>query len=69
VLGFTPTFGQSGVATSIVSKNYFKPRINAPISDNKKLNSLNFYKGHHANPTMPIMFMDPKIMFILKQIH
>jgi hypothetical protein len=27
------------------SKNYFKPKINAPISDNKRLNSLNFLQG------------------------
>jgi hypothetical protein len=26
-------------------------------------------KEHHADPTMSTMFMDPKIMFILKQIH
>jgi hypothetical protein len=39
---------------SIVLKNYFKPRVNAPISDNKRLNSLDFrqrtpYQSNNAH--------------------
>jgi hypothetical protein len=30
---------------SIVSKNNFKPKVSAPISDNEKLNSFNFKQG------------------------
>jgi hypothetical protein len=30
---------------SIVFKNYFKPRVNAPINDNEKLNYLSFKLG------------------------
>jgi hypothetical protein len=30
---------------SITSKNYFKSKVSAPISDNKKINSLSFGQG------------------------
>jgi hypothetical protein len=35
---------------SIVSKSYFKPKVNVPISDNQKFKILD--KRHHANPAM-----------------
>jgi hypothetical protein len=48
---------------NIVFYLIWKPQANTLISHKDKLVS---NKRHHANPTMATMFMDPKMMFILK---
>ncbi len=54
---------------SIVSKNYFKPKVCAPISDNEKLNSFNLNKEHNVYGSKDHVHIKTKTLVDLNSIY